>query len=220
MDIEKILDELTADIDIIDSNDIPNIDLYMDQVTTFMDHHLSHYKRTDDEKILTKTMINNYAKSSLLPSPEKKKYSKDHMILLILIYYFKNILSINDIKKLTDPISNNYFGNKESLTITDIYDFMNSYAPTVIDDVKGDVLTKLDKVNSSELFRKIPESEDSQLREEELRNFLTILALTFDITIKKQLIENIIDSMVSPADSDLAEEKKSKDSKEKNKNKE
>ena len=64
---------------------IPDIDLYMDQVTTFMDEHLSFSKRYDEDKILTKTMINNYAKNQLLPPPEKKKYSKDH-ILFIDIY--------------------------------------------------------------------------------------------------------------------------------------
>ena len=73
----------------INPSDIPAIDLYMDQVTTFMDTHLSASKRFGEDKILTKTMINNYAKNNLLPPPEKKKYSKNHILLLIFIYYFK-----------------------------------------------------------------------------------------------------------------------------------
>ena len=55
-------------------NDIPNIDLYMDQVTTFMNKFLDGCKRNPDDKILTKTMINNYAKNDLLPSPDFSLY--------------------------------------------------------------------------------------------------------------------------------------------------
>ena len=92
---ESIMDIISKlrDIDYINPEDIPNIDLYMDQVTTFMDARLASCKRSDDDKILTKTMINNYTKNNLLPPPEKKKYSKEHMFLLIFLYYFKNVLS-------------------------------------------------------------------------------------------------------------------------------
>ena len=62
-----------------------------------MDEQLEACKRYEDDKILTKTMINNYAKNNLLPAPEKKKYSKEHVLTLLFIYYFKNLLSINDI---------------------------------------------------------------------------------------------------------------------------
>ena len=81
-------------IDYIKPDDIPNIELYMDQVTTFMEEQLASTKRYDEDKILTKTMINNYAKNKLLPPPEKKRYSREHILMLIFIYYFKNILSI------------------------------------------------------------------------------------------------------------------------------
>ena len=78
-----------SQIDYIKPEDIPNIDLYMDQVTTFMEKNLSATKRYDEDKILTKTMINNYAKNNLLPPPVKKKYSKEHVLVMIFIYYFK-----------------------------------------------------------------------------------------------------------------------------------
>ena len=70
--IEHIIKELDNP-NYVNPDDIPNIDLYMDQVTTFMDKYLGGCKRNEDHKILTKTMINNYAKNHLLPSPEKKK---------------------------------------------------------------------------------------------------------------------------------------------------
>ena len=109
-------------IDYIDPQDIPNIDLYMDQVTTFMDEHLESSKRFDDDKILTKTMINNYTKNDLLPPPVKKKYTKEHMLLLIFIYYFKNFLAISDIKSILDPLTARFFHEIEGLCLENIYE--------------------------------------------------------------------------------------------------
>ena len=90
-DVKEFLSELLKQlksIDYIKPEDIPNIDLYMDQVTTFMDEQLAASKRYESDKILTKTMINNYAKNNLLPSPDKKKYSKEHVLTLLFIYYY------------------------------------------------------------------------------------------------------------------------------------
>ena len=95
-------------------HDIPNIDLYMDQVTTFMDEHLETTKRFEDDKLLTKTMINNYTKNNLLPNPNKKKYSKEHMYLLVFIYYLKNFLSISDVKQIIQPMSQMFFGKRSA----------------------------------------------------------------------------------------------------------
>ena len=99
IDSKDLLNSILESLDhlnYIPLDEIPNIDLYMDQVTTFMEKGLSPTKRYEEDKILTKTMINNYAKNNLLPPPLKKKYSREHMIVLIFIYYFKNILSIRD----------------------------------------------------------------------------------------------------------------------------
>ena len=79
-DPDNLMDSILASlgrIDYIKPEDIPNIDLYMDQVTTFMENNLSSSKRHPEDKVLTKTMINNYAKNHLLPPPVKKKYSRD-----------------------------------------------------------------------------------------------------------------------------------------------
>ena len=121
IDSEKLLNDIISKLNIIDEADIPAIDLYMDQATTFMDKHLKNNKRFADDKILTKTMINNYAKNDLLPAPVKKRYSKQHVILLIFIYYFKNILSINDIKTILGPISENYFDVNSTISLEEIY---------------------------------------------------------------------------------------------------
>ena len=97
IDKDDLLNSIMESLDRIQhikSEDIPGIDLYMDQVTTFMESRLKNTLRNpESDKVLTKTMINNYAKNDLLPPPVKKKYSKEHVLMLIFIYYFKGILS-------------------------------------------------------------------------------------------------------------------------------
>ena len=113
--LNSILNSLDR-IEYIKAEDIPDIDLYMDQVTTFMESHLRNSARNpQSDKILTKTMINNYANNNLLPPPIKKKYSKDHVLLLIFIYYYKGILSISDIQDLLKPIKERFFANGKEL---------------------------------------------------------------------------------------------------------
>lgn len=136
--LNSILSSL-AKIDYVKPEDIPNIDLYMDQVTTFMEAQLQSSKRYEDDKILTKTMINNYAKNNLLPPPEKKKYSKEHLLVLIFIYYFKNILSIKDIETLLKPITDKYFHQDSDFDLTTIYREVFSLEKTRIETLQEDI---------------------------------------------------------------------------------
>ncbi|MBR6159369.1 MAG: DUF1836 domain-containing protein, partial [Lachnospiraceae bacterium] len=136
--IEKELLRSVAGLSYIEPDMIPNIDLYMDQVTTFMNEHLSASKRFDDDKILTKTMINNYTKGRILPPPEKKKYSREHMLLLIFVYYFKSILSISDMKELLNPITDKYFGKDEinmEYIYEEVFDEVRSSFHTIAKDI-------------------------------------------------------------------------------------
>ena len=124
IDTKDILNSILASIsriDYIKPEEIPGIDLYMDQVTTFMENNLSSSKRHPEDKVLTKTMINNYAKNHLLPPPVKKKYSREHILMLTFIYYFKNIMSINDIQVLLGPIAEEFFPGNGSLKLTEVY---------------------------------------------------------------------------------------------------
>ena len=80
--------------------DIPNIDLYIDQITTLFDRALSDRKRSQEEKILTKTMVNNYSKEGILRPIKSKKYNREHIIQMAMIYMMKQSLSIQDIKNV------------------------------------------------------------------------------------------------------------------------
>ena len=183
-----LLDKLNG-IDYINPESIPNIDLYMDQITSFMDDQLEMSKRREDDKLLTKTMINNYTKNDLLPPPIKKKYSKEHLLSLIFIYYLKNILSINDIQTVLNPITDKYFGNKDGYNMEDIY--------KEIFDMEKEESTKVLKEFTKKYqiargtFKDYPE-EDQEL----LQTFSFICLLSFDIYIKKQMIEKMIDDVL------------------------
>ena len=140
--LNSIIDSLGR-IQHIKVEDIPNIDLYMDQVTTFMEKRLKSTTRNPEEdKILTKTMINNYAKNDLLPPPIKKKYSKEHILLLIFIYYYKGILSINDIQILLKPLTEKYFHTNGKISLGDIYEEVFSLEETEVEDLKADIIKK------------------------------------------------------------------------------
>ncbi len=190
-DIKETLESILNKINLIDANDIPNIDLYMDQVTTFMESHLGNLKRSPDDKVLTKTMINNYAKNHLLPSPDKKKYSRNHMILLTFIYYFKNVLPINDIKTLMSGITEKNFAVGSKPELVEIYREVIRYQPEIMEQVRAnlDVVENL----AEDSFAKINNNEEK----EELKLFTLLCLLSFDVYIKKTLIESVIDSMTS-----------------------
>lgn len=185
---------------------LPDIDLYMDQVTTFMDAHLGASKRYEQDKILTKTMINNYAKNDLLPPPAKKKYSKDHLLLLTFIYYLKNMLSMNDIQSLLEPIKNGFFQNpRQPLRLEDIYREIFSCEEEIQKGIMDDILSKYE--HSRESFASLDGSPDEQGT---LQDFAFVCMLCYDIFLKKQLVEQIIDTLHAPADPDAGNAKKHK----------
>ena len=89
-------------------NELPDIDLYLDQVVNYLEKYLGILSSNDDDKIITKTMINNYVKQGIMPAPEKKKYGKTHIAYLLVICILKQVYSISDIKKLIALTIKNY----------------------------------------------------------------------------------------------------------------
>jgi DNA-binding transcriptional MerR regulator len=152
-----------------------------------MDKHLTSSKRFSEDKLLTKTMINNYTKNELLPPPYKKKYSKEHMYLLIFIYYFKNILSINDIQNIFSPLTKRYFGGESDINLEDIYKEVFRLQEEQTDALTKDMIRKMTKAKES--FADVTDPED--------HDFLTVFAfitmLCFDVYMRKHMIEKMID---------------------------
>lgn len=199
----KELQAALRNTDYIKPNDIPNIDLYMDQVTKFMDENLESSKRFDSDKLLTKTMINNYTKNDLLPPPEKKKYSKDHMYMLVFIYYLKNFLSIRDVKKIISPMSEMFFDSDAEISLDEIYSAIYAIEEEQSTIMAKDVMVKFMK--SRRTFSDV----QGEKEKEYLQIFSFIAMLSFDVYLKKNLIESIIDDVLG--DIEDSGEKESKE---------
>lgn len=189
MEITKVkLDELIAEISTykeIELLDIPSIDLYMDQITTLFDDRLGHLKRNEKDPILTKTMINNYTKEKVLMPPTKKKYSKNHIILLLLIYNLKQSLSINDIQALLTPLITEI--DKKEFNLDELY---SSFL-----EIKREDIAKVKEVFDERMESIIEKVEGINSRiENEQELILIVLMLINQANMQKRLAEKIIDS--------------------------
>ena len=183
--VEKIAAQVRSS-NIIEVEDIPNIDLYMDQVTTFMDKCLAQYKRYDDDKVLTKTMINNYTKAKIFPAPVKKKYSRTHLMLLIMIYHLKSVLSIKDIGILFQSALSETNKMKQEKMIESIYKgFVSLQKQTIT------YLTDAAEGKPDESFY----GKESILKysDDEMKRIMMILALAIRANTEKQLAEKVLD---------------------------
>lgn len=82
--------------------DLPEFEVYMDQVIMLMEKYLGEYFEYTEDAVLTPSMINNYVKLKTMPAPEKKKYSKVHLSYLIIICMLKPVMSIQDIHDIIE----------------------------------------------------------------------------------------------------------------------
>ncbi len=187
---QEVLDELIGMLDrlaYVRPEEIPNIDLYMDQVLSFINDRTRYLTRNPEEdKIFTKTMINNYAKTKILPSPVKKKYSKDHILLLLLIYYFKGVLSVGDTGDLLGKITEKYFGNNGDMAFEDIYEEVFKLEAGEIEFLKKDITEKFQI--AEETFEDSPEES-----RDFFKTFAFICLLSYDVFMKKLMIEKLVD---------------------------
>lgn len=182
--VEEALAEL-KEVHSISSSEIPDIALYMDQVTTLMEEQLSFQKRKPEDKVLTKTMINNYTKHNLLPPPVKKKYSKHHILFLVYIYYFKNFLSMKDIEALLSPFAP-LLKEDSGFSFSQFYDKVSPCYQENFETFETETWTAFSE--TKQVFDAFVESEDDYFL-----LFGLISRLISDMYAKKTLIERLID---------------------------
>lgn len=190
-DLNKIIEYISSSED-IQLSDIPCIDLYMDQVTTLFDDKLGKTRRTASDKILTKTMINNYTKAKALMPPKNKKYSKNHIILLSIIYNLKQILSINDIKALLSPILNNLSTEKNNgkLNLDEIYSVYLDIKRKDLDELEEEYNEMLNHVMEKSSGLSIDGNDTAIL-------ILLVFALINQAVLNKRIAEKIIDKFLT-----------------------
>ena len=119
------------------SEDIPSIDLYMDQIMTLFDIHLENNKRFENDKLLTKTMINNYSKEGILKPIKGKKYSYEEYDGSSM-FMISNLININD----TNVKTRFYFDSKNNLT----------YIKTILDNKQELLKVTLEKDVKDSIF--------------------------------------------------------------------
>ncbi len=166
----------------IESSKIPNINLYMDQVLSFMNENLEHYKRNPSDKILTKSMINNYVKNEIIPKPERKKYYPQHIIVLIYIFYLKQVLSLDDVQTIISQYTDKHFKTDNN----DLYKAFLEFEQKEEDNLEKELESLANSLYnhcSAENF-----GDDEII-------FLFIMLLSSRANTYKVLIEKLIDSL-------------------------
>lgn len=208
-EINKIIETLKLD-EVIEPQSIPNLDLYMDQVITLFEEKLAHTKRNEEDKLLTKTMINNYAKDKLLMPAKKKKYTREHIILMILLYEMKQILTISDIKTLFGIIVKE--DRVDAKKLEEIYQIYLTLKKKGIDDFKEQVekvkvslnqqleesnLIPLELKQVGELDSELAENRETDEKvEPKIEDMLMVIMLTQRANYYKRLAEKIIDEKI------------------------
>jgi hypothetical protein len=212
--INDLLKEI-RETDRVKSSDIPNIDLYMDQVTTFMDENLGLFKRSGDDKILTKTMINNYSKYDLLPPTIRKKYTNEHIIYMLFIYYLKPILSITDIKELLTPIRHMFSEGNLPNGFKDLKDFHDRIVDSETSHFNlFETRMKETTTIAQEVFKDVQDEKKREL----LSIFATSYLLTIQASAQKHMVSSLIDDYLLkyyPSGAKAKEERTKDTSKEK-----
>jgi hypothetical protein len=187
--LEKLIEEF-QNFEQLKFENIPDIDLYMDQVTTFIEDKLGYLKRNKGDSTITKTMINNYTKAGILMPPKKKKYSRQHMVLIILTYYLKQILSISDIQSLFSPMVNSIMsGGSREESLSNVY---KKFLKIEDNEVKAFVEDFRNKLNEQNILNSGDNSEDIEENLDEL--LVTVIMLVVKANIEKRMAEKIIDN--------------------------
>ena len=164
--------------------DIPKIDLYIDQVIQLFESGFAESKRHPEEKILTKTMINNYAKGKLFYPVQNKKYSRNHVMLISLIYQMKSALSINDVKQVLNGI--NEKAVHEELNLEQFY---RSYLNLQQDN--SEIFADGLKRQAEEAAKQVQNLEDSG----EFERVLLIASLAHTSNLYRRAAEKLVDEM-------------------------
>jgi hypothetical protein len=183
--IQQIIEKLGLDVGLT-LDEIPQIDLYMDQVIQLFENKFNETKRYEDDKVLTKTMINNYAKGKLIFPIQNKKYSKRHLILMSLIYQLKGALSINDIKVTLQGINQKII--QEEMELESFYSSYLNLTRQNVEDFKADISERVKDVNEEI-------TEDEKGNSADLEQVLMISSLVHMSNLYRKIAEKLVDDM-------------------------
>ncbi|CAM3955615.1 DUF1836 domain-containing protein [Alkalicoccus chagannorensis] len=178
MSLEKKLEEMTLERH-VDVEQLPDLDLYMDQVIQLFELTYQELKRAEKEKIMTKTMINNYAKGGLISPAKNKRYTKEHVMLIGLIYELKGALALKDIHHmLTHPAV------QEHISVRDLY---SSFAHDASEKTEVTRAAMKEQAAGVEL--------DAKAYDPYVQQVLLILQLIHQSNVYRRAAEKLIDDL-------------------------
>jgi hypothetical protein len=185
-ELKDLVIDATNDADIY-PRDIPAIDLYLDQITCLVDEKRKEGSPRFADRALTKTMINNYSKDGLLSPIKGKKYTKEQILQMLLVYEMKNTLSIGEIKRV---LQNVYaLPQYDAATVERVYDRyldLKRY-------VRNEALVNTKMLVESSLF--------------DLENEEHFLELVLSLSAMSSYYKNIVQALLDAHYPDLNEEK-------------
>ena len=177
-----------------DWNMLPDIDLYMDQVITYLERQLAIYSQSDEEKLVTPAMINNYVKSEVIPRPVQKKYAKEHLVHLMAVLNLKQVLSLSDISKLV----------KSETIASPVENLLNQFNSIQHETLKS----------TSKRVKDVIKNLDNNPSDNEIEKELSILALSLSLEANANRImaKRILDEIMKRKQTSQEEKEKDKSS--------
>lgn len=171
----------------IGRGEIPDLEIYMDQLTTYLDKRLGFFCKEGDAPFVTKSMVNNYSKAGLLPPPEAKRYSRVHVMTLALVCQLKRLFTIQDLGKWLAPVA----GEEETGRLYDLFL-----------EAQGEAFARTPEVAEG-LLSALDEEEDPDRAK---------AALVAQLAVRAQrdllLAERILDTIPQPEEGTKAKKKK------------
>jgi hypothetical protein len=123
--LKQIMDDFCAE-SVIGPDAFPSMELYADQVASFLSDRLCVYAGAGPGKadpVITKAGIANNIKRGALPRPIKKKYTRDHVVIMAMLFYMKNAFQPGEPERIMRPFTDNH-----ASAFDDKIDFHRLYA--------------------------------------------------------------------------------------------
>ena len=179
-DIRQLVEDV-ANTPLLQTRDIPKVDLYMEQVISFFDQELRAFARDPEDKVFTNTMINNYAKAGILPRPDKKRYNRRHLITLTYIFLLKQVLSIQDIGDFFKLM-----GNTDQQELEALYDIYQE----LVDDYREAYVA----ANAQRQERIANKLREHGLNDEKYEKLMMLSILSMEATAHKMVCTRLLDA--------------------------
>lgn len=141
--IKNWLNEL-KEFDYPDYEKLPDIELYMEQLMTYLERELFIFKTSSLDKVITPFMINNYVKGKVIDKPIAKKYSREHISKINETVLLKNVLTIAEAKQILDK---EYECDEKS----DIYNNFKALSKEKYSEVADKATHEIDDINDNDV---------------------------------------------------------------------